>query len=174
MSEVPYYFNSKSTSVWSDSAYMIDDILTNYAYTEVDLATEILNGNNCPGTNLGTISKVEMRVYGIGDGDDHVDLIPVFGGITDGAEYCTTPATGAGWSLYVDITNDLEAPSPWTWADIVALDTKVKFYKIAKANVMKVSKVQIRVTYTTVGHPIMKRWHGIPGMNYTGRKGAGW
>lgn len=27
---------------------------------------------------------------------------------------------------------------------------------------------------TGVGHPTMSRWHGIPGMNYTGRAGVGW
>jgi len=26
----------------------------------------------------------------------------------------------------------------------------------------------------SIGHPTMARWHGIPGMNYTGRAGVGW
>jgi len=28
--------------------------------------------------------------------------------------------------------------------------------------------------YSAEGQPTMKRWHGIPGMNYTGRIGGGW
>lgn len=172
---VSYYFNSRSTANWSDPANMVDGILTNYASTDSTGTEETLDGNTCPGTNLGTIQKVELRAYAHGDGGDRTDLTPVFSG-GDGDTHQTTPGTGAGWNPYQDITNDTNHPTPWTWADVVALDCKVKYTKDGKANLMYVSKVEIRVNAAfPPGHPTMKRWQGIPGMKYlSSRKGAGW
>ena len=141
-----YYFDSKSTSVWTDSEKMIDDILTNYAATSSDGDTEVLDGNTCPGIDLGTIFKVEIRVYGHGDGDDRIDLTPIFGGV-DGDTYQTTPSTVPDWGGYQDITTDTSAPSPWSWSDIQNLDCKVVFEKVAKANIMYCAKVEVRVTF---------------------------
>ena len=154
---------------------MVDNNLTTYSYTSVDNTAQLLIGNNCPGTDLGTISKVELRAFAYGDGDDRIDLIPVFAG-GDGDEHQTTPGTTPGsWGTYQDITNDTNHPSPWSWSDVVALDCKVEFDKVGKGGTMYCAKVEIRVTYTEPGEgqPTMKRWHGIPGMNFTGRRG-GW
>lgn len=147
MADVTYYFDSKSTSVWTDSAYMIDNILTNYASTTGDGDTEVLDGNTGPGTDLGTITKVELRAYGYGDGDDRIDLTPVFVA-GDGDEHQTTPAGAPGWGSYVEITSDTNAPSPWTWAAVQALGVKVEKDNVGKGNVMYCAKVEIRVTYT--------------------------
>lgn len=108
MAEVTYYFNAKGTDVWSAAAYIIDNILTNYAYTTSDVI-QLVNGNNCPGTNLGTITKVELRVYAYGDGNDRIDLTPVFSG-GDGDKHQTTPGVSAGWGVYQDITEDTNSP----------------------------------------------------------------
>lgn len=110
MSEVTYYFNAKGTDVWSDAAKIIDNILTNYAYTAADVI-QLVTGNSCPGTNLGDITKVELRVYGYGDGDDRIDLTPVFGGSDDGDKHQTTPGVSPGsWGEYQDISRDTNAP----------------------------------------------------------------
>jgi len=109
VSEATYYFNSKSSDVWTDSAKMIDHVLTNYATTTSDGDTEVLDGNTCDGSDLGTISKVELSAYGYGDADDRIDLTPVFGG-GDGDAHQTTPGVSAGWVTYVNITNDTNAP----------------------------------------------------------------
>lgn len=142
-----YYFNSKSTSVWSEPEKMIDNILTNYAYTTSD-STEVLDGNSGPGTNLGTITKVEIRAYAYGDDNDRIDLTPVFSG-GDGDEHQTTPGVSPGsWGIYQDITSDTNHPSPWTWTALQALDCKVEKDTVSKANQMNCAKVEIRVTYT--------------------------
>lgn len=93
---------------------MIDNLLTNYAYTSSDSDTEILDGNSGPGTDLGTITKVEIRAYAYGDDNDRIDLTPVFSG-GDGDEHQTTPGVSPGsWEAYQDITSDTNHPSPWT------------------------------------------------------------
>ena len=157
--EVLYYFNAKGADVWNNAANMVDNILTNYASTDSDGAIQLVNGNNCPGTDLGTISNVEIRVYAYGDGLEHIDLVPVFGGTTDGDTHHTTSGSGppGTWGVYQDITNDTNHPSPWTWAAIQTLDCKVSYHKIAKANMMYCAKVQIRVTYSIPGAAIMKQ-----------------
>lgn len=111
MAEITYYFNAKGTDVWSNAAYIIDNLLTNYAYTSVAGAIQLVNGNTCPGTNLGDITKVELRVYAYGDADDRIDLTPVFGGSNDGDEHQTTPGVSPGsWGFFQDITRDTNAP----------------------------------------------------------------
>jgi len=147
MAEVSYYFDSKSTSIWADSGYMIDDILTNYATTASDGATETLDGNSCTGDDLGTISKVELRAYGYGDGDDRIDLTPIFT-LGDGDEHQLTMPMSAGWSAYTDITNDTNHPSWSFWSYIKNLDCRVEYDKVSKGNTMYCAKVGIRVTYT--------------------------
>lgn len=149
---ISYHFNSKSTSVWTDPEKMIDNILTNYAYTSSDGAMEVLDGNNGPGTNLGTITKVEIRAYGYGDGNDRIDVTPVFGGSSDGDTHQTTPGVSPGsWGIYQDITNDTNHPSPWAWSDVQAIDCKVIKLNVSKGNVMYCAKVEIIVTFTPPG-----------------------
>lgn len=145
--EVTYYFNSQSTDNWTNPDRMVDGILTNYA-SHITTVEETLNANNCPGTNLGTIANVYLRAYAYGDDNDRLDLHPVFGGITQGSEYQTTPGVSAGWGEYVCITNDAQAPGTWTWADVVALDCIAEKDNVGKGNEMFVAKVEILVTYT--------------------------
>lgn len=166
MSEVTYYFDvidpvyyvcggiTLQTRWDGDHDYWIDGLLTTYAYTVDSGCTQSLQGNTCPGTDLGTISKVELRVYGYGDGGDRIDLHPFFGGIdggTQGDEYQLTMPSSADWSSYADITNDSNAPSPWTWADIEDLDCNCEYDPVGKGNAIYAAKVEIRVTYTGLG-----------------------
>lgn len=157
MAEVTYYFTLPMIAGgWTGGGLMVDGKLDTFAYTSSDGDTAQLYTNNCPGTNLGTISKVELRVYGYGDGDDRIDLTPRFGSpITTGKEYQLTMPSSAGWSAYIDITNDPKAPSPWTWSDITSelLRCYVEFDKVGKANTMYCAKVEIRVTYTPLPPP---------------------
>jgi len=152
VADITYYFNSKSTSNWTDSGYMIDNILTNYATETGDGVIETLNGNTCDGADLGTIIKVEIRAYGYGDVDDRIDLTPIFGG-GDGDEHQTTPGSSPDWGSYVDVTSDTNHPSPWTWGAVQSLGCKVEFNKVAKGNTMHCAKVEVRVTYTTADPP---------------------
>jgi len=108
---VDYYFDTNHASaLWTTTpAYMIDNILTNYASTTVDNQIQTLIGNTCLGTNLGTISAVEIRAYGYGDADDQMIITPIFtGGI--GNAHTIVPGVTAEWKAYQDITNDINSP----------------------------------------------------------------
>lgn len=158
-SVVDYYFNYSGESWDSYPDYMTDNLLTTYAFTSSDGDVQMLTVNNCPGTNLGTISKVEIRLYAYGDGNDRIDVKPYFG-ITGGDTYQTTPGTGppGTWGNYIDITTDTNAPSPWTWNDISSLNAQAIKENVAKGNAMYCAKVEIRVTYTPTGG--VTRSHG--------------
>jgi len=147
MAEVTYYFNSRSTANWLDPDYFIDNILTNYASTSSDGTWETLDGNTCPGTDLGTITKVEIRAYAYGDGNDQIYLVNV-------AFVLQTPSSSPGWTTYDDITG---WPAVSTWAKLSTFWVKIEYNKAAKANIMRCAKVEIRVTYT----PSAGYYHGL-------------
>ena len=152
MAEVTYYYNTRATGNWANPDYMIDGILTNYASTATDATFENLNGNTCPGTDLGTITKVELRAYGYGDGDDTIAFY-LLGPTPD--RVVTMPSS-PNWSVYADITAD----KTWTWANIGG-GAFVKFLKAAKGNTMHCAKVEIRVTYTPGGGPTPNAYNKI-------------
>jgi hypothetical protein len=152
---VTYYFDAYNAGeAWlHDPEYMVDDILENYASCKVDQKNEWLTRNTCPGTDLGTISKVEIRAYGyILRVEDYVNLRPVFTG-GDGSEHdAELPLTepNAGWGSYIDITTDgIHAPSSWTWLNVQNLDCDALcHHPHGQTKLNYVAKVEIRVTYT--------------------------
>lgn len=147
MPEVTYYFNARGDVVWTDPDNIVDNNLATWGYTSTNGAAQVLTGNDCPGTDLGTITKVELRLYGKGDGDDHIDITPIFTA-GDGDAHETTPVVSPGdWTPYVDITNDPNHPDWSLWSHIQTLDCKIAFRKQAKANTVYCAKVEIRVTY---------------------------
>ena len=142
MSTVTYYWTAKTGDGWETTPEcMYDNILTNYAETDNDGEYEDLITNNCPGTDLGVITKVELRVYGYGDGGDWIDLYPF------NTSYKLVPGTSPDWTAYADITDDDDAPAPWEWSDIQNLDVRVQYEKLDAAKVMYCAKVEMRVTY---------------------------
>ncbi|MBA7610511.1 hypothetical protein ES703_17719 [subsurface metagenome] len=160
--EVTYYFNVSmdpaGKTPWTDKGNMFDGSIATFGYTASTGAQQSGLDNNCPGTDLGTITKVELRVYGYGDVDDRIDLTPHRGysfgvPINLGDVHPTTPGTVAGWGIYVDITNDPNMPSPWTWPLVTALNAIIQFTKVGKGNTMHCAKVEIRVTYTAPWEP---------------------
>lgn len=146
---IDYYFNAYNVAVaWTnDPEKMVDGTDASYAYTKTDLNKEELTGNNCPGSNLGEITDVQIRAYGYGDGGDSIDLVPVFAA-GDGDIHNWVPGVGADWSAWISIFADTNKPDPWTWAAVQALDCDVIYIKAAKANELYIGEVQIRVTYT--------------------------
>ena len=149
-----YYFNGYDSGVeeWSTNpSYMSDNNTANYASTSTDNQIHLLDSNTNGGSDLGTITKVEMRAYSYQDtgSTGTIDLRPVFSG-GDGDNHNFTPANGsgsAGWSSYFDITSDTNAPSTWTWSDIQSLDNDVEWNSGGAGNTGYVSKVEIQVTY---------------------------
>jgi len=153
-STVTYYYNYyRVEEVWeSDPSYMTDADEDTTSYTSSDGDMHRCDSNNCPGTDLGTISKVELRGKLQGDGDDKCYLRPLFG-ILSGDEHTIIPGTSLAWSDWQDVTNDSNAPSPWGWADVKGMDCVVTYDKVAKANTMYCGMAQIQVTYEPSGPP---------------------
>ena len=171
--QVTYYFNShNSGEEWAvNPAYMVDGNSSNYALTTSDGDVELCNGNNCSGTDFGTISKVELRVCSYcSSGQRDTILRPVFGGVVDGVEYrYETSITADTWSQWFDITNDPFAPQTWTWTEIDILDCDVIAENIpmGPSFTLKCSKIEIRVTYTPSNYePVIS--NPIPADDATG------
>ena len=148
MPDVTYYFNAYTTPVWADPDYLVDGNPGTFAASGAKKTAQTLTGNNCPGTDLGTILKVELRVCAYGDGDDRLDITPIFTG-GNGDTHPTVPAVPPpDWTAYVEITNDTNHPDWSLWSHIQDLDCIINNVAVAKGNAMYASKVEIRVTYT--------------------------
>jgi hypothetical protein len=152
-SEVKYYFNSYyNLEAWATNpGNMVDGNASNSASTTVNDDVELCNGNNCSGTDLGTISKVELRVaaYYTGSQRDTI-LRPSFPTTGDGGNYPYQTPTGIGpsWSPWFDITNDPAVPGNWDWNDVQIMDCDVQVGPGMTAFTLYCSQVEIRVTYT--------------------------
>lgn len=148
MATVTYYFNAYSSATLSSPGNLIDGALSTYASSSSNGANEVLSGNTCPGTNLGTISKVEVRGYGYKTGNQTVvfRLVPKFSG-SNGDNHDHYLSASAAWSSYFDITNDSNAPSSWTWSDIENLDLTATIVK-GPIGTAYYAKIEILVTYT--------------------------
>jgi len=154
---VTYYFNAyNGAAAWETApASMTDNILTNYASTNNKDEVQLNNANNCSGTDLGLISKVELRAYGYTGANDYIIIRPVFAGVNDGSDYSWNPMpTSPAWSGYFDITTDPSAPASWTWSDVQNLDADIQAIRLGGPDLTYIAKVEIRVTYSqapTVG-----------------------
>ncbi|MBA7599357.1 hypothetical protein ES703_06389 [subsurface metagenome] len=148
MAEQTYYFNAYVTPVWVNPNNLVDGNIGTFAASGAKKSTvQVLTGNTCPGDDLGIISKVELRVFAYGDGDDRIDITPVFTG-GDGDVHETVPVVSPGdWTAYVDITSDTNHPDWSAWSQVQSLGCIIDNVAVAKANVMYASKVEVRVTY---------------------------
>jgi PKD repeat protein len=153
--QVTYYFNSYDDSPFGEAwatnpVYMVDGSTSNYASTTSNGDVELCIGNNCSGTDLGTIINVALRVksYYTGSQRDTI-LRPVFGGTNDGADHTYQTSAIETWSQWFDITNDPFAPQSWTWSDVDNLDCDVvaEDSPMAPPFTLYCSKVEIRVGY---------------------------
>jgi hypothetical protein len=149
-SERVYYFNSYSGGeTWATNpGYMVDGSTSTYASTTLGGDVELINGNNCSGSYLGEIIKVELRVRGYYTGNQRdIILTPVFGGTTHGGHYTYGTTTTPSWSQWFDITADPFFTPPWNWTKVHNLDCDVEAKSGYGAFTLYCSKVEIRVTY---------------------------
>ena len=148
-----YYFDTYDTGTeeWSTTpANMADNDTGTYAATSTNSDVELLTGNSNAGTNLGTITAVEVRAFTYQNNDTTgtLTLRPVFSGSSDGNNHDVTPPQDVGaWSAYQTITTDTNAPGTWTWSDVQNLNLDVVWNQNAGSNTGFVSSVQVRVTY---------------------------
>ena len=145
--EVTYYFNDHDMyNCWTTNPlYMVDGSTSNYASTAINFDVENLISNTCSGSELGAISKVEIRAFGkySGTGMPPIHDINL---LTLGAMHIFSPSTTGAWSSWYDITNNIDAPNPWTWDDVKILEVNVEA-AIGGLFTMYCSKVEVRVTY---------------------------
>ena len=147
MSLITYYFNSKSSDWTFNPANMIDGNINTDAWSDVNEQIELLDASTCVGTDLGTVTKVEIRAHGVfSGGAPRFDMTPVFNGADDGDRHQTNIGFGEGWCAYIDITADTNAPGTWNWTHVQNLDLKA--IAVVAGGSPMISKVEIRVTYT--------------------------
>jgi len=113
--------------------------------------TQIETANTCDGTNLGDITKVEIRAYaacGENITADRQDLrlTPKFDGSNGDAHEQGDTAFNPAWLGYFDITSDTNAPVTWDWDDVVALDMTCYSYGVRKTAAL-IARIDIRVTH---------------------------
>ena len=158
--QITYYFNSYDNGeAWATTpGYMIDGLLANKASTTVNGDVELCDSNNCSGSDLGTISSVEIRVTSSYSGDSRDTILrPVFDGTTDGLDYTYHTMPFLDSSPWFSITNDPYAPQSWSWSDITGLDCDVE----AENDIMGgpftlyCPEVHVRVTYTPWTPPVV-------------------
>ena len=167
--EYTYYFDGYGANDWDNSGGMTDGSTETHAWTYGNGNTQLLTSNTCPGTDLGTILKVELRVHGAAEygveEDDDIILRPVFAGGDGDDHQVDMPdfTTGKGWSVWVDITNDTNAPVSWSWTDVQSLDCDVVHQQVNGLDYMLASKVEIRVTCGTLATYIITATAGTGG-----------
>lgn len=161
MAEVTYKYTSVSdpNSQWTSEANVTDVDETNYAYDTVSknsVGSNIIGTvNECDGTDLGTITKVEM-LFKVGTEvgeESYMDglLAALYNGTTEGTTYITDfPTDGNPVTYSVDITNETNAPATWTWSDVQNLDMQTKGDNNASSNDIsyRCYVLWVRVTYT--------------------------
>ncbi|MBE3122961.1 MAG: discoidin domain-containing protein [Thermoplasmata archaeon] len=158
-----YYFDSYyPASGWTNNPqYMVDGNISTFASTSDDEQIEMLDGNTCLGTELGTITKVEIRAYGYyassGNSAD-IRLTPFFPIMGTKNTYVFDCTNSPSWSAWFDITNDSSAPE-WSFSTLTYFDCQVK--SSGSGNfILNCAKVIVRVTY------IPCRWLNINSNNY--------
>jgi len=145
--EVRVTYGGSTGEEWAtDPAYMVDGNESNGAST-IENDIQLCNGNTCPATNYGTISKVEIRAYGNSSSGNATYFRPVFGGTDDGDNHNSGLADSGEWSSWFDITTDTNAPGTWDWDDVKNLDLDAEFVKSGIGG-STLYIIQIKVTYT--------------------------
>lgn len=115
-----------------------------------------VTGNDCPGTDLGTITGVSIAILWANNStiaNITFKVQPLFGGSSAGDEHTETVDVGTvgsqEWSSEHDITNDTNAPSTWTWADVQNLDLIATTVRASTGKWYPFA-IRITVTYSTV------------------------
>ena len=153
-----YYFDSyvDDPNQWTNAVRMVDGDDTTYASTSVAITQDQTNDRNtCPGTDLGTISQVEIRAKGYYETNQvTMHLTPVLDGVTDLPEQIFTPSLTPAWSPWFDLTNLPGAPETWSWTNIINLDCRIKPNPKSMVPFTDYcSKIEIRVKFNESAAP---------------------
>ena len=167
-----FYFNSYEAGgeEWKTNPdSMIDGDINSFAEENRDRTVQLLNTNDCDGTNFGTISDVWIRAYGYRAGDAQtITLRPVFSsGDGDNHDFNCGDTPG-DWSALFKITADTNAPPAWTWTEVQQLQCDVET-AIAGDGTLYCSKVEIVVEYTN-NAPTASYQSGADSVHYGGKQ----
>lgn len=150
---VTYYFNAYDEGEeWAiDPQEMCDGDTERWAQTNQSWESSAqdliqhLTANTCDGTDLGIITKVEIRSKVDGPYSppniNYVILRPIFNN-QDGSDFQIT-VIGTMWSEWFDITS----PFSWMWDDVVNLDCDVE--ADVGLSFIKCAIVEIQVSFET-------------------------
>lgn len=159
MATATYYFNARNNNGSFDegagleTSLIVDGNLGTCGADNNNGHYVTLTGNDCPGTNLGTISSVTCAVLWANNStlaNIKFTLTPYFGGSSAGDNHQPTADVGAAgseaWSDAFNITSDTNAPSPWSWTDVQNLDCRLTTVR-GTTGQWKPYSVRIVVTY---------------------------
>ena len=144
---ITFYFNTYDVDgkEWSTNPQnMVNGNIITYA-SETLSNTQLLTSNTCSAISDTVPTKIELRIHAYYSGSiGDIALKPIFIG-GNGDNHSTSITTIPKWTEWVDITNDINAPSTWGWDDIQALNCEV--ISITHLATVFCSKVEIKVTY---------------------------
>ena len=152
--EAIYYFNSYGAHNFdANPGNIVDGNEATYGNDNDNGGYIRLDGNTCPGTDLGTITKVEIATYWSNNAAGvYQTHTPYFGANAGDGHADTNGLRAASLDTWHDITNDTNAPETWTWADVAALEDNVVVTRTAGQTQIRV--VYIRVTYLSAPNEV--------------------
>ena len=132
---------------------MVDGNTMTFAETQgAGIETQYLDNNTLDIVPLldrqGVILNIEIRAYAItGDSVNSLSFVPYFDGTSGQTYLLNTSDSTAGFTSWVDITNDSNAPNFWTWYDTTSIDVLITANVNDSTTEVAVSIVQIQVRY---------------------------
>ncbi len=158
---IKYNAGSEAGTNWTDDSNAWNDTDGNYATRSIAKNTAFETTKWIKGTahdntvSSGTITKVEIGVEAkaSGAGNCQLQLVPMFGGSTDGDTHNTEELGTSDSTTWFDITSDTNAPDPWTWTDVNNLD--VRMYgdndNAFSARTISIDQIYLKVSYSGIG-----------------------
>jgi hypothetical protein len=142
-----YYFDDYNTTNWENPGYLVDGNINNpsISYFEGDYA--YLNHSTYDNFSHTNITYIRLGLYcsrfpsGISHG---ANVTPVFNGLSGDTHFVLPTPFSFSWK-YVDITNDTNAPSDWSWDNVSTLDCNITYS--GETAYLYVAKITLEVYY---------------------------
>jgi hypothetical protein len=139
MADISLYYNAYNViGDWTNEPNAFDGNESTYAYAGAPGKFLEATGTNHDGSDLGTITKVEIRYLGYTGGGDGIEY-----GV--GAnQYVQVAPAAKGWTAYYDITSWYT----WTWNLIQTHTMGFEYWKTGGAAEVDCYKIELLVTYS--------------------------
>jgi hypothetical protein len=159
-----YYYTSGASDGWINPPFAWDNTNNTYAYRLVpansanDFANYLQGTANNVATTSKTVLGVELGLEGYVKDPNNISykVIPLFSGLNSGGTHTLAGSlfgrTDSDNTFYTDITSDANAPSHWTWNDIVNLDAYI-YANNASSSIANAYVDQIRLRVTVDSYP---------------------